>query len=141
MRADQAQAAVVAAMLIVGCTAAGAAEDIGKREYDNNCAVCHGAGGKGDGPYAGIIDTKVPDLTTLQKANNGVFPYDSVYQTIDGRKEVKAHGSRDMPIWGNEYNAKAAEYYADYLHGYNAEGFVRGRVLALVNYIYTLQAQ
>lgn len=141
MRAAKAQAAAIGAVLILGCAGAGAADDVGKREYDNNCAVCHGASGKGDGPYAGIIDTKVPDLTTLQQANNGVFPYDRVYQTIDGRLDLKAHGTRDMPIWGNEYNAKAAEYYSDYLSNYSAEGFVRGRVLALVNHIYSLQAQ
>jgi len=139
MRANRAQAVVMSAIMMAAFTAASAAEDTGKREYDNNCAVCHGSMGKGDGPYAGIIDTRIPDITTLQKANNGVFPYDRVYQMIDGRTEVKAHGTRDMPIWGNEYNAKAAEYYSDYINHYNAEGFVRGRLLALINYIYSLQ--
>ena len=139
MRGIKAQAAILATLSIVASSVASAAVDVGKIEYDNNCAVCHGAAGKGDGPYAGIIDTGIPDITTLQKSNNGVFPYDRVYATIDGRAEVKAHGTRDMPIWGNEYNEKAAEYYSDYLHQYNAEGFVRGRILALINYIYTLQ--
>lgn len=133
------QVAFAGAVLAIATTVVGAAEDIGKREYDNNCAVCHGTAGKGNGPYAGIINTKVPDITTLQKSNGGVFPYDRVYQMIDGRADVTAHGSRDMPIWGNEYNAKAVEYYSDYLRDYNAEGFVRGRILALINYIYNLQ--
>ena len=97
------------------------------------------ATGKGDGPYAGIVNTAIPDITVLKKNNSGVFPYDRVYETIDGRTEIKAHGTRDMPIWGSEYNAKAAEYYTDYLQPYNAEGFVRGRILALINYIYSLQ--
>lgn len=132
-------ACVVGAAFIGASALAGAAQDIGKLEFGNNCAVCHGVTGKGDGPYAGIIDTRIPDITTLQKANNGVFPYDRVYQTIDGRLEAKAHGTRDMPIWGNEYNAKAAEYYADYYREYSPEGFIRGRILALVNYIYMLQ--
>jgi len=133
------QATLVGAVLVLATTAVGAAEDIGKREYDNNCAVCHGAAGQGNGPYAGIINTRVPDITTLQKSNGGVFPYDRVYQMIDGRADVAAHGSRDMPIWGNEYNVKAAEYYSDYMREYSAEGFVRGRILALINYIYNLQ--
>ena len=139
MSTNKASIIAMSAILMAGFTGASVADDIGKREYDNNCAVCHGAMGKGDGPYAGIIDTRIPDITTLQKANNGVFPFDRVYQTIDGRAEIKGHGSRDMPIWGNEYNAKAAEYYSDYLHPYSAEGFVIGRVLALVNHIYVLQ--
>ena len=129
------------AFLAVGFANVSAADDVGKKEYENNCIACHGTTGKGDGPYAGIIDTKVPDMSMLQKNNNGVFPFDRVYQTIDGRLEVKAHGSRDMPIWGNEYNGKAAEYYSDYLRDYSADGFVRGRILALVNHIYSLQAK
>ncbi len=141
MKAERIFVAALGAMLALGFADVSASDDIGKREYDNNCAVCHGATGKGDGPYAGIIDTRIPDITMLQKNNNGVFPYDRVYQSIDGRLEVKAHGSRDMPIWGNEYNDKAAEYYADYIRDYNAKGFVRGRILALVNHIYSLQAK
>jgi mono/diheme cytochrome c family protein len=139
MNATKTTVAVMGGILMLAYAGGSAADDTGKREYDNNCAVCHGAMGKGDGPYAGIVDTRIPDITTLQKANNGVFPYDRVYQTIDGRMDVKAHGTRDMPIWGNEYNAKAAEYYSDYVRQYNAEGFVRGRLLALVNYIYMMQ--
>lgn len=27
----------------------------------------------------------IPDITLLQKTNNGVFPFDYVYDTIDGR--------------------------------------------------------
>ena len=141
MRKIKAQAAMVGVVMAVTTTLASALEDLGKQEYDNSCAVCHGTSGKGDGPYAGIIETRIPDITTLQKTNNGVFPYDRVYQVIDGRADVKAHGTRAMPIWGNEYNEKAADYYADYLRQYNAEGFIRGRILALINYIYTLQEQ
>ena len=93
---------------------ANAADDVGKREYDNNCVACHGVMGKGDGPYAGIINTRIPDLTVLQKSNGGVFPFNRVFEAIDGRAEVAAHGSRDMPIWGQEYSEKAVGYYIDY---------------------------
>ena len=139
MRKKLAQVAAIGAFLFVASPLAVAERDLGKQEYDDNCAVCHGVTGKGDGPYAGIIDTRIPDMTTLQKSNNGVFPYDRVYRMIDGREEVRAHGTRDMPIWGNEYNEKAAEYHFDYPFQYNKEGFVRGRILALINYIYMLQ--
>jgi len=135
MKALKIAAVVAAALMVVNVNA----EDLGKREYDNNCVACHGTVGKGDGPFAGIIGTKIPDLTMLQKANGGVFPFNRVYETIDGRAAVTAHGSRDMPIWGNEYNDKAAEYYFDYFGEYSAAGFIRGRILALVSYIYELQ--
>ena len=77
--------------------------------------------------------------TSEKESTTTIVPYDRVYQVIDGRVELKAHGRRDMPIWGNEYNAKAAEYYADYIREYNAEGFIRGRILALINHVYSLQ--
>ena len=36
--------------------------------------------------------------------NNGVFPTNAVYETIDGLKTIPAHGTREMPIWGERFN-------------------------------------
>ncbi len=118
---------------------AAAAEDLGRTEYHDSCAICHGETGKGDGPYASFLKTPVPDLTTLQKRNNGVFPFNRAYEVIDGREAVKAHGPRDMPIWGDSYTVQAMKSMADFVHPSDAEGFVRGRILALISYVYGLQ--
>jgi mono/diheme cytochrome c family protein len=113
--------------------------DLGEREYVSNCAVCHGLTGKGDGVYKEFLNKSPSDLTSLSKANKGVFPYQKVYEIIDGRQQLKAHGPGDMPIWGAEYSAKAA---TDYLLGvpYDREAFVRTRIIALIEYLYRLQA-
>ncbi|HSD41181.1 MAG TPA: cytochrome c [Burkholderiales bacterium] len=113
--------------------------DLGKREYDSNCAGCHGLTGKGDGPYMLVLAKKDPaDLTTLTRKNNGVFPIQRVYEVIDGRQALQAHGPRDMPIWGLDYQARAANaFYLDV--PYDPEVYVRSRVLALVEYINRLQ--
>src|SRR3990172_5771471 len=66
--------------------------DFGKKEYESRCAVCHGSDGKGLGPYAGIINTRIADVTTLSKRNGGVFPAERVYEIIDGRQAIRAHG-------------------------------------------------
>jgi mono/diheme cytochrome c family protein len=113
--------------------------DLGKREYESKCAVCHGSSGKGDGPFAGVLNTKIPDLTTLSLRNNGVFPFQRVQEVIDGRQTFKAHGPRDMPIWGLDYRGKAAESYKDV--PYDPEAYVRIRILALTEYVYRLQAK
>jgi mono/diheme cytochrome c family protein len=99
-----------------------AAQGLGKNEYQTHCAVCHGLSGKGDGIFADQLKsgTVVPNLTELSKKNNGVFPFKRVYETIDSGK-VSAHGTREMPIWGERY--------------------VRARILALTNYINRLQAK
>lgn len=86
-----------------------------------------------------MVDTRIADLTTLSKKNNGVFPFARVFETIDGTHVLKAHGTRDMPIWGVEYKVKAAEYYRDV--NYDDESYVRARILALTEYIYRLQAK
>ncbi len=114
-------------------------EDIGKREYVIRCAVCHGDGGKGDGPFATQLKSPVTDLTKIQKNNNGVFPFDRIYRVIDGREVVAAHGPREMPVWGN-HNA------VDVITGFRVnpkelESYVRGRIIALIGYIYTLQVK
>lgn len=113
--------------------------DIGKREYDASCASCHGRDGKGGGSFAQMLQVKMPDLTTLSKRNGGVFPVARVYNVIDGREELKAHGSREMPIWGRQLTAKAAPEHDDY--AYEAEAFVRARILGVIDYLYRLQAK
>lgn len=113
--------------------------DLGKMQYEQNCAICHGAAGKGEGSFGDLLKSSVPDLTTLSRRNGGVFPVTRVYETIDGTQVVKAHGTRDMPIWGKEYKIRAAEHYVDV--PYDEATFVRARILALVEYIYRLQAK
>ena len=147
MRASKIAAAILGAVVICGAgnfaypaeKQAPAKFDIGKREYDSKCAVCHGGAGKGDGPYAGLLNTKISNLTTLSKRNNGMFPVLWVQEVIDGRQSFKAHGPREMPIWGLDYLAKARESYIDV--PYEAEAYVRTRILALTEYIYRLQAK
>lgn len=113
--------------------------DIGKREWVANCAACHGTDGKGSGTITDLLTKSPGDLTTLAKRNNGVFPVARVYEVIDGTKEVKGHGTRDMPIWGQEYSQRAAEYYQDV--DYDPEAYVRTRILSLIDYLYRLQVK
>jgi cytochrome c1 len=131
----------VALSVICGVTWAQAPSqrsDFGKREFETNCVSCHGIGGKGNGPIVDLLKRSPPDLTQLAKKNQGVFPMDRMYEVIDGAN-VPSHGSRDMPIWGRDYRVKDAEYYME--TPYNAEALVRGRILALLEYINRLQVR
>lgn len=113
--------------------------DIGKHEYTISCAFCHGDSGKGDGSFIKYYNKRAADLTVLEKNNNGVFPFDRVYQVIDGRQAIGAHGPTDMPVWGETYSLEAQGYYFGFGTSKDLESFVRGRIIALVGYIYTLQ--
>lgn len=116
--------------------------DLGKAEYMNKCAVCHGQSAKGDGGVADVLKKAPTDLTILSKKNGGVFPFDRIYAVIDGREIVIGHGDRDMPIWGSSYKVEkgeAAEYYFDV--PYNMEMYVRARILALIDYLSRIQTK
>jgi mono/diheme cytochrome c family protein len=71
--------------------------------YKRFCASCHGAAGEGNGPVAGYLNLKTPDLTGIAARSGGVFPEDRVRRIIDGRENVRVHGTRDMPVWGWEF--------------------------------------
>lgn len=113
--------------------------DLGKREYEASCAVCHGKNGRGAGSFAEALQLSMPDLTTLSKRNGGVFPLARVYDVIDGREAMKAHGTREMPIWGRHLKAQAAPETDEYR--YEPEAFVRARILTLIDYLYRLQGK
>ncbi len=106
-------------------------------EYRASCQVCHGAGGVGDGPFVRFLTVKPIDLTQLAKKNDGKFPLLKVFQTIDGRADVPAHGARTMPIWGQRYAAEAGEKYGPY----GGEAAIRARILELAYYIQSLQKE
>jgi len=134
--------AFIGAALIGGAGSAYAQDkkfDFGKREYDSNCAGCHGLKGKGDGPYKAFLTKSPTDLTTLSKKNAGIYPFHSVYAIVDGRQDVAGHGPRDMPVWGRQYSLQAAETHMEV--PYSSEAFVRSRILALTEYISRLQAK
>jgi cytochrome c553 len=80
------------------------ASDAGKM-FTTYCAVCHGKEGKGDGPAAKALAKAPADLTKLSARNNGTFPEIKVRRYIEGLDEVAAHGSRDMPMWGDLFRS------------------------------------
>lgn len=79
------------------------------------------------------------DLTLLAKKNNGTFPFRDVFQTIDGRASVKAHGEGPMPIWGDRYTVQSGAAGLEPYKTYTAEPFVRARILELTYFIQSIQ--
>ncbi len=112
-------------------------QSIGKMEFQKNCAACHGMGGKGDGPMVEFLKQSPKDLTMLSKANGGVYPQAKVYEWIRDPQKVRAHGTEEMPIWGDRYSKEIIEKYGpDY---YGPGSSVQERILELVFYLGTIQ--
>lgn len=131
--------ALAAAFLVAPVLAAEAPRDTGPSLFAEHCAICHGETARGDGPLADLLKVAPPDLTTLAARNGGSFPEERVYRTIDGRAELRAHGTRAMPVWGSAFRAQAIES-ADPSRGpTEPENVVTARILALVRYLESLQ--
>lgn len=133
--------AATGAAIVAGSLPVLAQDDLesGRNEFRLSCVACHGEGGNGDGEMAQFLTIKPADLTALSKKNNGQYPFLQVFQTIDGRAVVKAHGAGPMPIWGDRYSVASGAAGAEPYKTYSAEPFVRARVLELTYYIQSLQ--
>lgn len=101
----------------------------GEEMYKNYCASCHGAVGKGDGPAASALKTPPPDLTSMSKKNDGKYPAMKVASILHGEEVLPAHGSKEMPIWGNLFWSMSG--------GHEAE--VQQRIANLNKYVESLQ--
>jgi Cytochrome C oxidase, cbb3-type, subunit III len=137
-------------VLMGSISSSGRAEesDVGKIEYSSACSVCHGADGKGGGPLAAELKTKPADLTTLAKKNSGVFPLSAVHETIDGRKPIGSHGTREMPAWGQRFAPSPFSRNQAFmprptdspvLMTYDPEIIIRLRILAVIDYLSRIQ--
>jgi mono/diheme cytochrome c family protein len=102
----------------------------GKILFKEYCAVCHGAGAKGDGPAGSMLKVPPADLTTLARRHGGAFPYEYVSGVLRfGTGATILHGKSDMPVWGPIF-----QYYDN-----NNESAVKQRIKNLCDYLASLQ--
>src|ERR1022692_1563747 len=76
--------------------------------YREFCAVCHGIDAKGNGPAADALKTRPTDLTEISRQNGNKFPTLHMQRVIGGEDAVAAHGSREMPTWGDSFKSISA---------------------------------
>ncbi|MFY0691089.1 MAG: cytochrome c [Paracoccaceae bacterium] len=110
--------------------------DVGRREYLNACAICHGESGNGEGALASLLTVPVPGLRAITAQNGGTFPMLDMIHIIDGRTGLRGHGS-EMPVWGAMFRNAIPEDAGLYA----SELIVRGRVLAIAEYLRSIQEE
>ena len=109
-------------------------EESGKADYMTYCASCHGDTGEGNGPVAGSLQNRPPDLTFLhQQETDGAFPRKLVKGIIEGNpdydKNFRTHGPSDMPVWGKIIYEDSGQ----------RSSIAEARINNLVDYIESLQ--
>ena len=128
-------AATLAIFLAAGLSAEAQEMTYGQAEFLNSCAACHGTDGRGDGPMAEVLNTPPADLTRIAARRDGVFPAKEIYRIIDGRKEVRVHGTSDMPVWGRQFIDEDVATYGPS----GGEIVTTERIHELTTYVETLQ--
>ena len=110
---------------------------VGQAEFQSSCAACHGMDGKGNGPFLDFLKQAPADLTRIASRNNGRFPFQQIYKVIEDPSASRAHGDRDMPVWGRQFSQEEIDKYGpfDTTH----PGLVEARILKLVFYLATIQ--
>jgi hypothetical protein len=144
---------LMVAPIMIALNAPASAEelDAGKSQYLSSCAACHGDDGRGKGPLSPRLRAAPPDLTTLARRNNGVFPMIAVYRAIDGRNGSSSHDNRDMPIWGCRHSplpisragkqkSPQPDPYGSHLDlACDPEDVIANRILSVVEYLRRIQ--
>ncbi|MHA6326033.1 c-type cytochrome [Roseivivax sp. CAU 1753] len=107
----------------------------GARLFVEYCVVCHGTGGKGDGPMARAMTKPPLDLTLLSVRNGDVYPARKVLSTVDGyaRSDLSGPG---MPEFGDMLSGDLVPYDS----GDGVLTPTPRTLVALTEYLRTIQA-
>jgi mono/diheme cytochrome c family protein len=99
--------AIVATLSFAASALADGKDEVrdGEKYFVRYCASCHGISGTGDGPVAKSLAKPPTNLRLLSDRYGSPLPAARLAQLIDGRDAVRAHGTSDMPVWGERLYA------------------------------------
>ena len=104
--------------------------DIGREEFQESCAACHGTDASGRGELANKLVKPPKDLTMIAENNGGTFPFWRVFDIIAGDTKVEDHDTSQMPL------------FSERMRGQESAGVFPPaplRVLALTHYLESIQ--
>ncbi len=124
---------ILGAALSVALPALSADNDVaeGHKYFVRYCASCHGTEALGDGPVAKSLATPPANLRKLGDKYGMPLPAHRIAELIDGRDTARAHGSHEMPVWG--------EKFYELGHGEKGEAGISDVIAKLIAYLNTIQ--
>ena len=125
---------VITLVLASVCTSASADQvDEGRTYFMRYCASCHGVEADGKGFVARALTQRPPDLKHLGTHMRDPLLGERIARYIDGREVVPAHGDREMPVWG--------EQFQDAAKGTERDEQASERINAIVAYLLAIQQE
>ena len=100
-------------------------ETSGPKLYQSHCASCHGRDAQGEGTGCVILKDSAADLTQLAKNNGGKFPGDHVMNILLNESMSRAHGTKDMPIWGPVFTRMGKDENVGTLRAHNLMDYLK----------------
>ena len=106
----------------------------GKALFMENCAVCHGADGRGNGAMARAMTKAPKDLTLISVRHGDSFPRAKVMSTVDGyaRSDLSGPG---MPEFGELLKGDLSPFDS----GDGIQTPTPRKLVALVEYLESIQ--
>jgi len=131
--------AAAVALVFSGSGASWAQEVIGQDAFLTNCAVCHGTDGRGNGPILDFLKNAPADLAKISERNGGRFPIQEIYDTIANADSNPAHGTSEMPVWGDRFNMAIITQEGEHGMGKSGMPTAQAQALELVFFLATIQ--
>lgn len=106
--------AVLLALFMVTPTPAVAEEELGKKVFNQKCAMCHGPDGKGNATMAQKLKVSIPELAA------------SAAKTDSELRKAISEGKKPMPAFGKSLKPEELEAVVHYAKGL-AKGQATGK--------------
>lgn len=106
----------------------------GRALFMENCAICHGADARGNGPMSSALTPPPLDLTLIAASNGGTFPRAKVLSAIDGYTKSDLSGP-NMPEFGDLLRGDLVPYDS----GDGVLSPTPRKLVALVEYLEAVQ--
>lgn len=112
--------------------AADEAPDPKRTLYVRYCSACHGQVGEGDGPAAQYMTPRPTNLTQIMKKHDNTFPFTATMKVIDGSNNVRAHGTPELPVWGEDWREESTTSPTE-------RAQILGKVMMITQFVMSIQ--